>query len=138
MPGLFFDSGCLIDAARGFSPYSEVAVERIAKRRSVLLTSNYVWLETVPKAAYHQRQSELAFYEAFFSDSRLIWCRDFPRLHELAREQAVTCGLGAMDALHVAAAHLLGADELVTAERPAKALYRTPLVRVSDLYAGLR
>jgi predicted nucleic acid-binding protein len=46
-------------------------------------------------------------------------------------------GLSAMDALHVAAAYLLGADELVTTERPSKPIYRNGLVKVVYLYAGL-
>jgi len=48
-----------------------------------------------------------------------------------------TRGLGAFDALHITAAHLLDTDELVTSERPGKAIYRTASVRVVYLYAGL-
>ena len=39
-----------------------------------------------------------------------------------------------MDALHIAAAHLLGADEFITTERPGKSIYRTSLVRVLYLF----
>jgi hypothetical protein len=39
-----------------------------------------------------------------------------------------------MDALHVAAAFLLKADELVTTEKPGKPMYRTALAKVRWLY----
>lgn len=51
---------------------------------------------------------ELEFYTDFFSDPYVVWCRDWQRLKELAREEAVCYGLSALDALHLAAAHLLG------------------------------
>ena len=40
-----------------------------------------------------------------------------------------------MDALHVAAAFLLRADELITTEKPGKPMYRTTLVKVCWLYS---
>jgi hypothetical protein len=40
-----------------------------------------------------------------------------------------------MDALHVAAAYLLKADEFITTEKPGKAIYRNGLVRVLHLEA---
>jgi hypothetical protein len=43
-------------------------------------------------------------------------------------------GLGAMDALHLAAAHLSHADEFVTTEKPDKAIYRSSLVNVVYLF----
>jgi hypothetical protein len=39
-----------------------------------------------------------------------------------------------MDALHLAAAHLAGADEFITTERPQKPIYRSTLVRVAYLF----
>ena len=35
-----------------------------------------------------------------------------------------------MDALHIAAAHLLEADEFITTEKPGKAIYKNSLVSV--------
>ena len=139
MPRIFVDSSVLIDAGRGNTPSSVPALEFIFNLtpERQLLTSPYVWLEVVPKAQYRHQAAELEFYENFFNDPSVLWCRDWQRMEELAREEAVRYGLSALDALHVAAAHLLGADELVTAERPGKALHRSQLVRVSYLYAGL-
>lgn len=39
-----------------------------------------------------------------------------------------------MDALHLAAAFLLKADEFITTEKPGKSMYRTNLVKVRWLY----
>jgi hypothetical protein len=56
-------------------------------------------------------------------------------LKKIARAEAGRCGLAAMDALHVAAAFLLKADEFITTEKPGKPMYRTDLVKVRWLYA---
>jgi hypothetical protein len=55
-------------------------------------------------------------------------------METIADEQARQYGLGALDAFHIAAAYLLGADELVTTEKPRKPMYRSQLVRVIYLY----
>jgi hypothetical protein len=39
-----------------------------------------------------------------------------------------------MDALHLAAAHLLKADEFITTERPGKSIYRSALVKIVYLF----
>lgn len=129
----FLDSGVLIDAARATEIEGQRALRFLSSAPRVYLTSPLVWLETVPKASFMRATKELGFYESFFSDSDLKWCRDWIRLEDIARIESVKHGLGATDALHVAAAHLLGADELVTTEKPGKALYRTDLVKVVAL-----
>lgn len=44
-------------------------------------------------------------------------------------------GVSAMDAFHLAAAHLLGADESLTVGNPRKSIYRTKLVDVVCVYS---
>ena len=61
--------------------------------------------------------------------------RGLDQIEKVARTEAVRCGLAAMDALHVAAAFLLKADELITTEKPGKPMYRTTLVKVCWLYS---
>ena len=39
-----------------------------------------------------------------------------------------------MDSFHLAAAHLLNADEFLTIENPRKSIYRSKLVKVVYLY----
>jgi hypothetical protein len=53
----------------------------------------------------------------------------------IADEESRRNGLGALDALHVAAAHILGADEFVTTEGANKSVHRTRLVQVVFLYS---
>jgi hypothetical protein len=102
--------------------------------RSTHLTSPLVRLETVPKAEYTGRAEELAFYENFFQDPGVEWCRDWDRMVAIADEESRRNGLGALAALHVEAADLLGADEFVTTEGANNAVHRTRLVRVVYLY----
>ncbi len=59
------------------------------------------------------------------------------RTVKLANQESRQYGLGALDALHVAAAYLLQADELITTERTVKPIYRTSLVQVVYLYKDL-
>jgi predicted nucleic acid-binding protein len=93
----------------------------------------FLRLEVLPQAAFHKRQSEVAFYEAFF-DAVGTWVTDLPALTELALREASTCGVEAMDALHVAAAALAGASELVTAEKPARSIHRARAVKVVTIH----
>ncbi len=133
----FPDNGVLIDAARGVLPFDQIAFNYLDDSRHIFLTSPFVQLEVLPKAAYHQRGDELAFYETFFHHQPLEWCRDSEQITRLADQEGCQYGLGALDALHVAAAYLLGADELVTTERPTKPIYRTSLIQVVYLYRDL-
>lgn len=136
MPRSFPDSGVLIDAARAVRPErAQAALDYFDDSTRTYLTSPFVRLETIPKAHYMARAEELAFYETFFNDSGVQWCRDWDRMEAIAEEEARKHGLGALDALHAAAAHLLGADELVTTEGLHKPLHRSQLVHVVYLYA---
>jgi predicted nucleic acid-binding protein len=135
MPRSFPDSGLLIDAARADrTERGVIGVKYLGDPARTWLTSPFVRLETVPKASYTKRSIELEFYEDFFADPGVEWCRDWERMETIADEQARRYGLGALDAFHVAAAYLLGADELATTEKPGKPIHRSQLVRVVYLY----
>lgn len=54
----------------------------------------------------------------------------------IALDESQRCGLGAMDALHIAAAHIGEAEVLYTLERSVKPIYRTSLVRVVSVEPG--
>jgi hypothetical protein len=49
--------------------------------------------------------------------------------------EAAKAGVGPMDALHLAAAHLLRADEFFTTEKPSKSIHRSSLVKVVYLFS---
>lgn len=133
----FPDSGVLIDAARGLPPFDQIAYEYFDNSERVFLTSPFVRLETVPKAVYTGRDSEVNFYHSFFGHPEVEYCRDWDRLEKIAETAARQYGLSAMDALHVAAAYILNADEFVTTEHPGKPIYRNGLIKVAYLYAAL-
>jgi predicted nucleic acid-binding protein len=135
MPRSFPDSGALIDAARALPDRARAALYYLGDPGRSFLTSPFVYLETVPKAEYARRNEELGFCQNFFQDTGVEWCRDWDRMLAVADEESRRSGLGALDALHVAAVHLLGADEFVTTEGANKAVHRTRLVKVIYLYS---
>ena len=52
----------------------EPALALLEDPQHTLLTSPFVFLETVPKARHHGRQKEVEFYEEYFA--RAEWTRD--------------------------------------------------------------
>ncbi len=84
-------------------------------------------MEVLPKAICYKQQAEVNFYEFFFGNVT-DWATDLEMLTQSAYELASTYGLSRLDALNVAAAIGLNADEFVTTEKPTK-----PMYRVSDL-----
>ena len=58
---------------------------------------------------------------------------DLHQIVSIAYEEARQHRIKAMDALHIAAASLAGATELITAERSDSAIYRTKLIKVLSL-----
>jgi hypothetical protein len=97
------------------------------------VTSPFLRMETLPKAAYYGNLAELEFYKSYFAKPRMIEINDVASIVALASDEAERNGMGAMDALHVAAASLAEAEELYTLERSDKPMYRTALVRVLSL-----
>ena len=94
------------------------------------IASEYLRLEVLPVARYFSKSKEVRFYETFFS-SVATWI-DPVDIITPAYSLASQYGLGALDALHVAAATHAGA-ELVSAERPTKPIYRA-YARASSIY----
>jgi len=130
-----FPDSVLIDGARATrSDRTFTALDYFDDLERSYLTSPFIRMETVPRATYTRRSLEVAFYDNFFGDPRVEWCREWERMETIADEQARRYGLGALDAFHVAAAYILGADEFVTTEKPQKPMYRSQLVRVIYLY----
>ena len=123
---LYLDSGVLIAANRPQARGHDAALS-LVRGDHQFASSDLVQLEVVPKAVYHRQQSEIEFYHAFFAVVE-GWARLDQPLVEHALALGQEFGLAGMDALHVAAAHRLGAAEFITAERRA-----SPLLRVTVL-----
>lgn len=111
----FIDAGVLIIAARGVKAASTSALAILGDCNRAFASSPFVQLEVLPKAVFHAQSDETDFYENFF-DSVIHWANDLELLLRSAQELACTYGLAGMDALHVAAALAVGADELITTE----------------------
>jgi len=125
----FVDSGVLIAAARGSHPLQRRAIHILDDPARAFASSGIVKLEVLPKATYHRKEPEVQFYNAFFAAvSR--WAEVDERLVQRALVEANRYGLGARDALHVAGALLVGAEELVTLEKPSKPIHRPQGIRV--------
>jgi predicted nucleic acid-binding protein len=127
------DSGVLIAAARSKGRDGELAIHLLEDPARVFSTSPFLYLEVTPKAVFNRRKLEKALYERYFRTAE--WFRDLVKIEAVTRREAEKLGLGAMDALHLAAAHLAKADEFVTTEKPTRPIYRSELVRVVYLFA---
>ena len=133
MTRTYLDSGLLIVAARGNDPLSALALAYLSDAQRTFVSSAFVRLEVLPKPIYLQRQHEAAFYTTFFA-AVVSWALIHAELVEQAYSIAATYGLSAVDALHVAAALALQADELITSERPEKPMHRVAGLTVRSLY----
>lgn len=96
------------------------------------VSSDYVRLEVLPKAVYYSNNEEAEYYRAFF-ESVSRWTQPSPNLAKRALDLACQFGLGARDALHVAAAEREGVEELVTSERRTKPLFRVTMLQVTSI-----
>lgn len=113
MTRTYVDAGVLIAANRGDSLAAHRAARLLEAPDRMFVASEFLRLEVLPKALYHRNPAEVYLYETFFA--RVVsWVEPVERVIELAGRQAARHGLNALDALHVAAAILLEADELVT------------------------
>jgi predicted nucleic acid-binding protein len=124
----FIDSGVLIAAARGNSLRSQKALDILADSDRIFGSSIFVRLEILPKSVCYKQTLEQEFYESFF-EGVVHWICDLDTLTQLAYELACTYGLSGFDALNVAAATLLKADEFITTEKPTKPMYRVPRIQ---------
>ena len=129
----FLDSGVLIAAARLLDPDAERALKFLEDPNRVFLTSPFVHLEVVPKAIFYGKRLERSFYDRYFKNA--VWFREVDKIESAAQTEATKAGLGALDALHLAAAYLSRADEFITTEKPTKPIHRSSLVKVLYLFS---
>jgi predicted nucleic acid-binding protein len=119
----FVDAGVLIFAARGTHRSSLAALAILDDPERSFASSEFVRLEVLTKALFHRRTSESEFYEQFFRSVER-WAPIRQDLIDDALRIASEVGLSALDALHVAAAFSVEADELITTETPRKPIHR--------------
>lgn len=129
----FIDSGVLVTAARGVGEDSEKALEILADSSREFASSEFIKMEVIPKAIYNRKTAEAEFYESFFS-AVTYWSNDIEKVIQDAYNIACQYGLAAMDALHVAAALSVGAEELVTTEKRTKPMHRVTSINVVSIF----
>lgn len=132
MTRTFLDAGVLIAAIRGTPEIADRAMELLNDPERLFVSSDFVQLEVLPKAVYFQQAAEASFYRAYFASvTKMVPVSQ--ALVAQALEQAQRAGLAAMDALHVAAARVGEATELITVEHPRKPLFRVEGMTVRTL-----
>jgi hypothetical protein len=129
----FVDSGVLIAAARGADEVARLAMTVLDDPDRTFASSALMRLEVLPKALRHHRESEARFYETFFQ-SVSAWAPFGEPLAEEAFLQARNFDLHAMDALHIAAALSVGADEFITSERSEKPINKLTAITVRTIH----
>ena len=127
----YVDTGVLIDAAAGKGPRAEAALALLRDPDRVFLSSPYLDLELLPQAIKSRLREQQEFLEAYLAATERI--EDWNAIFRVAFREASRSPVSGIDALHVAAAHLLEADELITTEKPGKAIHKNGLVPVDYL-----
>ncbi|MBO1351385.1 MAG: PIN domain-containing protein [Hormoscilla sp. GUM202] len=132
MKRTYIDSGVLIEAAQARSGSASIAPTILAEPNREFASSIFVKLEVIPKATYYKNADEIAFYEKFFN-SVVHWAHPDDRLMQAAYKHACDFGIAALDALHVAAAISVGAEELITTEKLSKPIHRATGITVVSI-----
>ena len=129
----YIDSGVLISAFQGIQSVSIRANQILNDEDREFGSSRYVQLEVLPKAIFNKQQDETEFYTTFF---RAVhhWATDYEQIIQNAQTMSCTYGLAAMDAIHVAAALQIKADQLVTTEKPTKPMHRVMEIQIISIF----
>lgn len=132
MKATFVDSGLLIAVAQGKDDVYEEALAVLDDPEREFVSSTYVKLEVLPNAVYLEREDQVEAYQEFF-DRVSQWVPSSPELSNRALDLAREHGLGGLDALHVAAAEVGGA-ELVTTEKSTRPMFRVASITVTSVH----
>ena len=134
---VFIDAGVLIAATRGSDEAAQRAMQVLDGSDASFASSIFVKLDVLPKPLFHRKWDEVACYEAFFK-AISAWANPGSQLAQDAYDEAARAGLSGMDALHVAAAAAIGADELVTTEKRTNPIHRATLAPVRTIVPAER
>lgn len=128
----YLDSGVLIAAFKGKGEIGKRALEILDDAERTLVVSDAVRLEIFPKAEFHKKQPEIAFYQEIFDNSELVPWIDSTL--NVAYRIASQHGIAAMDAIHIAHAIKAQVDEFYTSEKSDKPIFRINDFRVLSLH----
>lgn len=117
----FLDSSVLINAIVGLDAARKMrALAVLGDPHRTFVATRFLTLEVMPIPIKFGKKREAAFYERYFRGVT-TWVRP-ALLVRPAYDLASQHGLGAMDALHLAAAIKTGAN-FISAEKPTKPIY---------------
>lgn len=117
----FVDASVLINAIVGLDAARKMrALAVLGDPNREFVATRFLQLEVLPIPLKFNKKKEAAFYERFFQ-SVTIWI-DPASIIQPAYDLACQHGLGAIDALHLAAVSAASA-EFVSAEKPTKPIY---------------
>lgn len=118
----FLDTSVLINAALGKDPARRFrALSILSDARREFAASFFLKLELLPIPTHHKITAQVRLYQHYFSNVS-VWVDEADFVQD-SYPLAMQYGLGAMDALHVAAAAHINA-EFISAEKPTKPLYQ--------------
>lgn len=129
----YVDANILITAFRGNDVGMEAAIEVLDDPGRLFVSSAFLRLETLRKPLFYHRPDQVSFMESFFSGVE-EWINADDTLVQQALSLAAKHDLGAMDALHIAAASIGKADEFITLEKANRPICRVTEVKVVSLY----
>lgn len=129
---VYLDSGVLIALFMASNELAIKAQEIFDDDHREFASSVFVKLETISKAAYHKQQDEVNFYQSFFTSCQ-VWATDLERICQLAQSIGSNYGLNALDALQIASAISVKADEFITTEKTTKPLHRVTEIKVISI-----
>lgn len=129
------DANLLIAAWSGRHELSAKAIELLEDPRRLLIASDALWLEVMPKTVYFSRDeeglsSQKIDQEIFARAKHVAWSA---QIVDSAKHLARSYGLNAMDAVHIAVALAGGADSFISGEKPTKPMFRVPEIPVESL-----
>ncbi len=131
----FLDSGVLLTAWKGKPADAAKAMSVMHAPQREFVTGQMVKLELLPKPTYFKHRDELEFYQLHLDATKAEAALD-PAIAEAALTLAKKHGLAAADALNIAGAIHLGAEEFVTSELPGKPMFRVREIQVTTLHAA--
>lgn len=129
----YVDANLLITAFRGNDAGVAAALAVLDDARRIFVASAFLRLEILRKPLFYQRHDEVRFMEAFCARVN-DWVSIDDALVQQALSLAACHDLGAMDALHIAAALTGKVEEFVTLEKASKPICRVTGLRVISLH----
>ena len=129
----YLDTGVIIAAWSAVHVLHSEAVSVLKEDHRDFVSTSLSRLETIPHAKFGRRIDEVNFLEAYFQGYIVETHEVDETLVQDAERVAEMTDTGGIDAMHIAAAINLGAEEFITVEKRTKPMYRNSQIRVIHL-----